>query len=41
MNIALIFGIVIALSAQSLAIQAIGLLVAGVAIFIIDSRCWK
>ena len=41
MNAILIIGIIITLSAQDLFIQAVGILLMGAAIYIIDSRTFK
>jgi len=41
MNIVLIGGIILTLAAESLALQAVGILIIGLAIFVIDTRCWK
>ena len=41
MKISLMIGIVIAISAQNLWVQAIGILIVGVSIFVIDARCLK
>jgi len=41
MKITLLIGIVIAVSAIDIWVQAIGILIAGISIFVIDSRCWK
>ncbi len=41
MKITLLIGIVITVSATDLWVQAIGILITGVSIFVIDSRCWK
>ena len=41
MNALLIVGIIVMLSAQNLFIQAVAILIIGVAVFIIDSRSFK
>jgi len=41
MNIVLIIGIIIAVSSRDLGIQAIGILIIGIAIFVIDSRSFR